>query len=114
MRRIEFPIFRIHGEAQVELEPDGWFRNAAAAARLRAAGSSRRTRLAVACAAWLGAAAAIALLVWLSLTFTGRFRLQDLNVYRAGGAAVLHGHPVYRLRTRAGLQFTYPPAAAVL
>ena len=37
----------------------------------------------------------------------------DLQVYRIGGQAVLHGTPLYSLRVF-GLLFTYPPFAAVL
>lgn len=37
----------------------------------------------------------------------------DLHVYRMGGAAVLHGGDLYRLRF-AWLSFTYPPFAAVV
>ena len=37
----------------------------------------------------------------------------DLQVYRMGGAAVLHGGSLYQLRY-GGLPFTYPPFAAVL
>jgi alpha-1,2-mannosyltransferase len=36
----------------------------------------------------------------------------DIGVYRMGGAAVLHGESLYRLRAGA-LPFTYPPFAAV-
>ena len=37
----------------------------------------------------------------------------DIQVYRMGGAAVLHGEDLYRLRLGV-LPFTYPPFAAVL
>src|SRR5258708_15409539 len=37
----------------------------------------------------------------------------DLQVYRIGGQAVLHGTPLYSLRVF-GLLFTYPPFAAGL
>jgi alpha-1,2-mannosyltransferase len=37
----------------------------------------------------------------------------DLQVYRMGGQAVIHGTPLYSLRVF-GLLFTYPPFAAVL
>jgi alpha-1,2-mannosyltransferase len=38
----------------------------------------------------------------------------DLGVFRAGGAAVLGGLPVYAGPVSAGLDFTYPPLAALL
>ncbi|MGZ4618914.1 MAG: glycosyltransferase 87 family protein [Frankiaceae bacterium] len=42
-------------------------------------------------------------------------RMIDLEVYRAGGAAVLHGHPLYDVAAPVtGLPFTYPPVAGVL
>ena len=37
----------------------------------------------------------------------------DIQVYRMGGGAVLHGESPYRLRVGA-LPFTYPPFAAVV
>ena len=37
----------------------------------------------------------------------------DLRIYRAGGAAVLHGAPLYNLRFAWNLRFTYPPFAAL-
>jgi alpha-1,2-mannosyltransferase len=37
----------------------------------------------------------------------------DIQVYRMGGGAVLHGEPLYQLRVGA-LPFTYPPFAAVV
>ena len=39
--------------------------------------------------------------------------LTDLDVYRAGGHAVLHGHPLYDVRL-GQLGFTYPPLAALV
>lgn len=38
----------------------------------------------------------------------------DLGVFRAGGAAVLRGLPVYDGPVTAGLDFTYPPLAAIV
>jgi alpha-1,2-mannosyltransferase len=39
----------------------------------------------------------------------------DLAVYRAGGSAVLHGHPLYDVAAPGtGLPFTYPPVSGVL
>jgi alpha-1,2-mannosyltransferase len=38
----------------------------------------------------------------------------DLEVYRAGGRAVLGGTPLYQEPLWAGLRFTYPPWAAIL
>ena len=44
-----------------------------------------------------------------------RYDQVDFGVYRAGGAALLHGADLYGLRVGAlHLPFTYPPAAAVL
>lgn len=44
----------------------------------------------------------------------GQAHLVDLHVYRMGGAAVLHGGSLYRLRYAGLLPFTYPPFAALL
>ena len=44
----------------------------------------------------------------------GQAHLVDLHVYRMGGAAVLHGGSLYRLRFAGLLPFTYPPFAALL
>ena len=38
----------------------------------------------------------------------------DLDVYRSGAQAVLHGRDLYTMQTSIGLLFTYPPVAAVL
>jgi alpha-1,2-mannosyltransferase len=38
----------------------------------------------------------------------------DLDVYRTGGAAILHGTGLYSFRAADHLPFTYPPVAAVL
>ena len=37
----------------------------------------------------------------------------DLNVYRSGALTVLHSGDLYTMRTSIGLQFTYPPLAAI-
>jgi alpha-1,2-mannosyltransferase len=38
----------------------------------------------------------------------------DLDVYRAGARVLLHGTPLYRQSVTAGLDFTYPPLAAIV
>jgi alpha-1,2-mannosyltransferase len=58
-----------------------------------------------------GAYAVSAAVFWL-LVASGTHFL-DLQVYRMGGQAVIHGTPLYSLRVF-GLLFTYPPFAAVL
>jgi alpha-1,2-mannosyltransferase len=73
-----------------------------------------RKPLLIAAAAWLIALAAIGVMIRASLTISPQHRLLDLNVYRNGGLSVLHGGPLYALRSRAGLLFTYPPVAGVL
>jgi alpha-1,2-mannosyltransferase len=79
------------------------------------AGGRRRTvPVAVAVLAWLLAAAAVGVLIRQSLYLPTRFHELDLDVYRHGGTAILDGRNVYRVRSAAGLLFTYPPAAAVL
>jgi alpha-1,2-mannosyltransferase len=47
-------------------------------------------------------------------TLRSRAAFGDLSIYAAGGAAVLHGTPLYQLRFALGLRFTYPPFAALL
>jgi alpha-1,2-mannosyltransferase len=47
-------------------------------------------------------------------TLSSRAAFGDLSIYAAGGAAVLHGTPLYQLRFAFGLRFTYPPFAALL
>jgi len=43
------------------------------------------------------------------------FDLVDLQVYRAGARALVHGHDIYRARpTGSDLPFTYPPFAALV
>jgi alpha-1,2-mannosyltransferase len=73
-----------------------------------------RKPLLIAAAAWLIALAAVGVMVRVSLTISPQHRLLDLNVYRNGGLSVLHGGPLYAVRSRAGLLFTYPPVAGVL
>ena len=48
------------------------------------------------------------------VTLRSRAAFGDLSIYTAGGAAVLHGTPLYQLRFAFGLRFTYPPFAALL
>jgi alpha-1,2-mannosyltransferase len=62
------------------------------------------------------AAAAVAPLVLHWLTNPPDQRLVDLDVYRSGGQAVLHGTPVYGFLTQPPqlLPFTYPPFAVLL
>jgi alpha-1,2-mannosyltransferase len=62
----------------------------------------------VAAAVYLASAAACCVLAARSSA-----HFVDIRVYRMGGAAVLHGEDLYRLRLGA-LPFTYPPFAAVL
>lgn len=40
--------------------------------------------------------------------------MTDLKVYRAGADTVLHDGPLYRQELWGGLEFTYPPFAAVV
>lgn len=62
---------------------------------------------------WLVLCAGVtALVVDYGLTVPGA--LTDLKVYRAGGAAWLHGGPLYTDEFPFWLPFTYPPSAAVL
>jgi alpha-1,2-mannosyltransferase len=67
--------------------------------------------------AWLLIAAAWAL----ALTAIGYLALKsasglmlDLDVYRSGGQAILHGANLYAMRFADRLQFTYPPVSAIL
>jgi alpha-1,2-mannosyltransferase len=64
----------------------------------------------LAAAAWVLAAAAIGHLQLAAI----RGQMLDLDVYRAGGQAILHGANLYAFHAADNLQFTYPPAAAVL
>ena len=61
-------------------------------------------------AAWLLAVAAIGYLVVTSVAG----QMLDLDVYRAGGQAILHGGNLYAIRAADRLPFTYPPVSAVL
>lgn len=65
--------------------------------------------------AWAAAIAVVAPLVIGYLTNAPDQRLVDLDVYRTGGASVLHGQPLYFMRTQPPqlLLFTYPPVAAI-
>src|SRR5580658_7879276 len=72
-------------------------------------GSSTICRNAGWLAAYLLSAAGCAL-----ATVTSRAAFGDLSIYAAGGAAVVHGVPLYQLRFAFGLRFTYPPFAALL
>ncbi len=65
--------------------------------------------------AWVAALAAVEPLVRGYLTSLPDQRMVDLNVYRAGGLAVLRGQPLYSVVTPPPqlLPFTYPPAAAL-
>ncbi len=68
-----------------------------------------RARL-LAAAAWTVALAAIGFLVATSVAG----RMLDLDVYRTGAQAILHGRNLYSIRSADKLLFTYPPVAAVL
>jgi alpha-1,2-mannosyltransferase len=65
--------------------------------------------------AWAAALAAITPIVHGYLTNPPDQRLVDLDVYRTGGLAVLHGQPLYSVLTQPPqlLPFTYPPVAAI-
>jgi alpha-1,2-mannosyltransferase len=76
--------------------------------------AARRAPLLIAVVAWLAALAAVGLLVHLSVTSPQHSRLLDLNVYRDGGAAMLHGGELYAMQAKQHLLFTYPPVAAIL
>lgn len=63
----------------------------------------------------LGAIAALAVIAAIVGTLFTSLRLVDLEVYAQAGNAVLHGNPLYDLRTTdLGLAFTYPPFAALV
>ncbi|GAB1512638.1 glycosyltransferase 87 family protein [Actinophytocola sp. KF-1] len=62
---------------------------------------------------WAAGVAAVTLTVLL-IDATVPGSLIDLDVYRAGGAAWLHGVPLYTDAFPSWLPFTYPPVAAVL
>ena len=59
---------------------------------------------------WWAAGVAV---VTLAVVLTNRYPV-DLAVYRSGGAAWLHGIPLYTKEFPSSLPFTYPPVAAVL
>jgi alpha-1,2-mannosyltransferase len=58
----------------------------------------------------------IATALALAYALTGDWTGQDLDVYRAGGSAILHGHRLYdsSFRTPTQLLFTYPPFSAAI
>jgi alpha-1,2-mannosyltransferase len=58
---------------------------------------------------WAAGVAAVTLTVLLLVSYP-----VDLAVYRSGGAAWLHGIPLYTKEFPSSLPFTYPPVAAVL
>jgi alpha-1,2-mannosyltransferase len=60
--------------------------------------------------AWLLAVAAIGYLVVEAVGW----QMLDLDVYRTGGQAILHGANLYTIRAADRLPFTYPPVSAVL
>ena len=78
-------------------------------------GRPRWAVIALAVLAWIAALAVVAPLVRGYLTSVPDQRMVDLNVYRAGGLAVLQGQPLYSVLTPPPqlLPFTYPPAAAL-
>ena len=61
-----------------------------------------------------GACYAVAASVSCMLASNGHAPFADLHIYRAGGAAVLHGARLYDLRFAWDLGFTYPPFAALV
>src|ERR1700751_4204538 len=64
--------------------------------------------------AWVAAAADVAAAAaCCALAARSSAHFVDIQVYRMGGAAVLHGEDLYRLRLGT-LPFTYPPFAAVV
>ena len=66
-------------------------------------------------AAWTGAAVLVALQLAVLAAWPGAHALMiDLQVYRAGGEAVLHHRPLYSGGVLLDLPFVYPPVAAVL
>jgi alpha-1,2-mannosyltransferase len=64
----------------------------------------------LAAAAWAAALIAIGHLVITAVSGT----MLDLDVYRSGGQAILHGHKLYAIRAADRLPFTYPPLSAIL
>jgi alpha-1,2-mannosyltransferase len=64
----------------------------------------------LAAAAWAAALIAIGYLVVTAVSGT----MLDLDVYRSGGQAILHGDKLYAIRAADRLPFTYPPLSAIL
>jgi alpha-1,2-mannosyltransferase len=64
----------------------------------------------LAVAAWAAAAAVVGHLAVSAVSG----RMLDLDVYRSGGQAILHGGRLYMIRAADRLPFTYPPPAALL
>jgi len=64
----------------------------------------------LAAAAWVLALAAIGHLA----TEAVSGQMLDLDVYRSGGEAILHGSNLYAIRAADSLLFTYPPVSAIL
>lgn len=60
--------------------------------------------------AWVLAVVAIGHLVITAISG----QMLDLDVYRTGGLAIVHGRDLYAVRAADRLPFTYPPVAAVL
>src|SRR6201989_770172 len=85
-----------------------------AAASFLASGATRRALGARTGVAWVAAAAYLAsAAACCALAARSSAHFVDIQVYRMGGAAVLHGEDLYRLRLGT-LPFTYPPFAAVV
>lgn len=63
---------------------------------------------------WLACGYALSATGCALATLSSHAAFGDLSIYTAGGAAVLHGTPLYELRFAFGLRFTYPPFAALL
>ena len=66
------------------------------------------------CTGWLAGGYVLSATGCALATLSSRAAFGDLSIYAAGGAAVLHGTPLYQLRFAFGLRFTYPPFAALL
>jgi alpha-1,2-mannosyltransferase len=73
-----------------------------------------RRPLLLAALAWLAALAAVGYMVGRNVSNPMPLRMVDLDVYRNGAFSILHGGPLYSVRSDNGLLFTYPPAAAIL
>jgi alpha-1,2-mannosyltransferase len=109
-----YRLFDFAGNAEatrVALLSAAWMR---VTGETSAIGAPARKPLLVAALAWLIALGAVGVLVRTSLTSSPHYRLLDLDVYRNGGLSVLHSGQLYSMHSRAGLLFTYPPAAALL